>query len=248
MNIILLSGKDKTAENVYSVSDERAIHIIKVLKAGKGDTVEIGFYNGVLGKAEISGITGKQVTLEIVNTFPSITNKPSVHLICALPRPQTLKKILFHTASMGVGRIDFIKSQRVEKSYYQSHLLKEEYFEKIIKLGMSQGKQTMAPQIHFHKKFKAYFEDLFPQIERGNSLKLLAESSAGQTLFDIYKKPVDYVTVAIGPEGGWIPYEIDFMKKLGFVPFTISKWTLRVEAAVISSLSQIELLSNRILK
>ena len=248
MNIILLSAGDKTANGLFLLNDERAKHIIKILKSKTGDIVEIGFYNGDLGKAQVEKISKGEVELRVVQTFPKRINTPVIHLICALPRPQTLKKILFHTASMGVKRIDFIKSNRVEKSFYQSHLLKKEYYEKLIKLGMSQGKQTLAPEIFFHKKFKAYFEDVFPDIKREKSLQLLAENTATATLSDIYTTKTDFITVAIGPEGGWIPFEIQFMKYAGFIPFSISKWTLRVEAAVISTLSQIELLSNRLLK
>ncbi len=248
MNIILLSPQDEKSNSVYLLDDERAGHIINVLKSKPGDTIEIGIYNGDLGKAKVVGVQNGKVELEIIKTYPKVLNTPGIHLICALPRPQTLKKILFHAASMGVERIDFIKSNRVEKSFYQSHLLRKEYYGKLIKLGMSQGKQTMAPEIFFHKKFKAYFENVFPYIERRKSLKLIAENTAHRTLFDIYTNNTGFVTVAIGPEGGWIPFEIDFMKNVGFIPFSISKWTLRVEAAVISTLSQIELLSNRMLK
>ncbi len=248
MNIILLTDKDKTGGEIFTVSDERAKHIIKILKSKPGDTIEIGLYNGSLGRAVIEKIEPGKVSLKIIQTFPQPTNFPSVHLICALPRPQTLKKILFHTASMGVKRVDFINSGKVEKSYYQSHLLEKKYYEKILLLGMSQGKQTAAPEIYFHKKFKSFFEDVYRDEADGKTLKLVAENSSGKKLFDVYTSAVDYLTVAVGPEGGWIPYEIEYMENLGFVPFTLGKWILRVEAAVISVLSQIELLSNKMIK
>ena len=248
MNIVLLTDEDKTASGSFLLSDERAEHIIKVLKSKTGDVIEIGFYNGDLGKAVIENISDGKVELKTIRTFPKVSNTPLIHLVCALPRPQTLKKILFHSASMGVNRIDFIKANRVEKSYYQSHLLKKEYYEKLIKLGMTQGKQTTPPEVFFHGKFKAFFEDVLPLSEGGNNLKLLAENSAEKTLFDVYTAPAKQVTIAIGPEGGWIPYEINFMREHGFVLFKLSKWTLRVEAAVISAVSQVELLTGRLIK
>ena len=39
-------------------------------------------------------------------------------------------------------------------------------------------------------------------------------------------------TLAIGPEGGFIPYEIDKLRECGFLPFSLGDRILRVEAAV----------------
>ena len=50
---------------------------------------------------------------------------------------------------------------------------------------------------------------------------------------------------AVGPEGGWVPFELNLMQSLGFNPFTLGRWTLRVEHAVTAALSQIELMRMR---
>ena len=54
---------------------------------------------------------------------------------------------------------------------------------------------------------------------------------------------IDEINLAVGPEGGWVPYEIDMMESLGFKKFSLSRWTLRVETALTACLSQIELQS-----
>src|SRR5205823_2651848 len=38
--------------------------------------------------------------------------------------------------------------------------------------------------------------------------------------------------VAIGPEGGWVPFEIDLLRGRGFTPFTLGPRPLRVEVAL----------------
>ncbi|MEA3296509.1 MAG: RsmE family RNA methyltransferase, partial [candidate division Zixibacteria bacterium] len=47
---------------------------------------------------------------------------------------------------------------------------------------------------------------------------------------------------AIGPEGGWVPFETELMERVGFQRFSLGRWTLRVETAVTAVLSQVELL------
>ena len=40
------------------------------------------------------------------------------------------------------------------------------------------------------------------------------------------------LTLAIGPEGGWIPYEVGLLQEAGFQPVQLGPRILRVETAV----------------
>jgi RsmE family RNA methyltransferase len=53
------------------------------------------------------------------------------------------------------------------------------------------------------------------------------------------------ITIAIGPEGGWNEFELNFMEERGFKQIRLSNTTLRVENAINAILSQIELLINQ---
>jgi RsmE family RNA methyltransferase len=47
------------------------------------------------------------------------------------------------------------------------------------------------------------------------------------------------VTLAIGPEGGFIPYEIDMLKAAGFEDVSFGERILRVEHAVAALVGRI---------
>lgn len=47
------------------------------------------------------------------------------------------------------------------------------------------------------------------------------------------------MTLAIGPEGGWIPYEVELLAKAGLTPVQLGDRILRVETAVTAMLSRI---------
>ena len=87
-----------------------------------------------------------------MNYIPKNRKRNSIDIICALPRPQTLKKVLISSAAMGVTNLFLIKSQKVEKSYFQSPLLNDNNYNKFLFEGLSQGKRTDLPTVTVHKK------------------------------------------------------------------------------------------------
>ncbi len=242
MNIIILTEKDQIEKSIYKISDDRFLHIKNILKSEANDIIEVGLLNCPIGKAEIIEIDKVQVKLRIVTLNETNNLEPRIDIICALPRPQALKKILNTVATMGVQNLYLIRSEKVEKSYFHSRLLEKENYTKYLIEGLSQGKRTQLPNIAIHKRFKQFFEDHFPA-ENNKPIKLLAHTNDDVYLNRLKVKDKQHYAIAIGPEGGWNDFEIDFMVKNGFQVFKLSKNILRVETAVTAALAQLELLN-----
>ncbi len=242
MNIIILTPKDKTDENIYSLTDNRANHILNILKSNRKDIIEIGLLNGRKGNAEIIETDKGNVTLKILNLKEQKETKPHIDIICALPRPQTLKKILTTIATMGVSNLYLIRSSKVEKSFFQSTLLKKENYTKYLLEGLSQGKRTNLPNIFIYKRFKQFIENNFSNNVNG-VVKLLADIESKKYLNKLKVENKEKYLIAIGPEGGWTEYETNFMKQNGFIDFKLSQNILRVETAITAALAQLELIN-----
>lgn len=227
MNLIILFEEDFIDENKVRLTDRRLEHVIDIHKAKVGDSLRVGILNGKIGIGNITILDTNK--LEMVVSLTEDSPKPlDLKLILAMPRPKMFKRILQDVTTMGVKEIYIIKTWRVEKSFWGSNVLNEkELFEHMI-LGLEQGKDTMLPRIYVEKLFKPFVEDKIPNIIKGTKAIVAHPISNKECPLNIDTP----VTLAIGPEGGFIPYEIDMLKNQGFDVVTLGKRILRVETAV----------------
>ncbi len=269
MNIIILFENEKQDDGSYHLSDNRAVHIRTILKSDLNDIIEIGILNGKRGTATIEAINDDKIILSNLQLEKPTPDNLTIDIIVALPRPQTIKKVLFTSAMMGVRNLFFIKSNRVEKSFFHSVVLEEEQLQRHLIDGLQQGKRTQMPVVSIHDKFKPFIQDSLSRFysDREESpIMLLPDLDAEQTLADVINYGADegvcrphntdlnrhpersrrvdlaHLLIAIGPEGGFVPFETEMMTSLGFHKFKLGDWTLRVEHALTATLAQIELL------
>lgn len=247
MNLLILRDSDRLSGNLFRIGDDRARHIREVLRLEPGDSLEAGLLNGPVGKGSIEELNERSVTIRCEFESEPRPFSPAIDLICALPRQQTLKKVLWTAGTMGIRTLHLIRAYRVEKSYFNTHLLRPENYEPFLIEGLSQGKRTLLPRVVVHPLFKPFFEDTWPALEAEEpppALKLLPDPDAGEMLdaaLDHSEGIRERIVIAIGPEGGWIPFEVETIKRAGFIPFRLGPWILRVETAVAATLAQVEL-------
>ncbi|MEW6050235.1 MAG: RsmE family RNA methyltransferase [Candidatus Zixiibacteriota bacterium] len=249
MNLVILTNQDRVGKDRYVLTDHRATHIREVLKGHAGATVEVGLVDGPVGTAAIELTDDRQVVLSCSDWCEAPIPRLTVDLVCAIPRPKTLRKVLILAATMGVRCVHFVRANRTEKSYLQSPWLNPEQQLPFLLIGLSQGRQTRLPEVNVWPLFRPFVEDTFPDRENREgvlSVKLLCDpgSDIRLTDLDINWCGVRFV-VAIGPEGGWVPFETGLLEKAGFQRFSIGPWTLRVETAVAAALAQLGLVSGK---
>jgi RsmE family RNA methyltransferase len=136
---------------------------------------------------------------------------------------------------MGVKRIILLNSFRVEKSYWQSPVLSEEGIREQLIIGLEQAKDTVLPEVLLRPLFKPFVEDELPGLIEG-TLPLVAHPIASSTCPREARQPV---VLAIGPEGGFIPYEIEKFVSCGFLPVSMGERILTVESAVPALISKL---------
>ncbi len=227
MNLILLTATDFKTENTAVLTDRRFEHIRSVHQAQEGDTLRVGKLNGDLGSAVVTSLSEHSVTLQVSCTQSPPPALP-LTLIMALPRPKMLKRTLQSVTSMGVKQIYLINAYRVDKSYWSSPVLEADSLNEQLLLGLEQCVDTQLPEIHLRKRFKPFVEDELPAIA-ANTRALVAHP------YDAAPCPIaDEIptTLAVGPEGGFIKYEVEKLREAGLQAMHIGPRILRVETAV----------------
>lgn len=228
MNIVLFSEADFIGDNLIAIRDNRRLqHMSHVHHIKLGDTRKVGLLNGCMGSGLVVLHDAAEIHLEV-----SLTQTPPkplpVTLILALPRPKMLKRTLQTIATLGVKKIYLINSYRVEKSYWQTPLLEADAIHEHLLLGLEQGYDTLLPEVHLIKRFKPFVEDDLNEIV-GATTALVAHPYTALPC----PAQIDYaITLAIGPEGGFIPYEIDLLQKCGFTAVNLGERIMRVETVV----------------
>ena len=229
MNQILLFENDFTSSDIARLTGRRLEHLNEILGAQRGDTLRAGILNGRQGAAEILSINENEA---IIKT--SLTDEPPpalpLTLICAVQRPKTMRKIFQYAASAGIKEIYLVRTWRVDKSYFDSPVLEENSIRENLILGLEQGRDTVLPDVQIRTLFKPFAEDELPSITEG-TLALAAHPSAD---VQMPRAQIQPVTLAIGPEGGFIPFEIELLQKKGFLPVNIGQRILRSEFALPS--------------
>jgi len=246
MNLLLFESAEILADNTIVLNDRRSEHIIRVLGCGIGDSIRAGMINGPAGTGEIISIGRGRKNPEVVLRFTpesGLPSQPAVDLIMGLVRPIMLKKILVQAASIGVGKIFLINANRVEKSFFGARLLKDENYRPYLLEGLEQAKDTFLPQLTIHQRFRPFVEDYIPTIANTYNKMLVAHPDAIEGLKQAAGIGINGRTLlAVGPEGGWVDFEIEKFIEQSFVPVSMGSRILRTDTAVVSLLAQLMML------
>ncbi len=235
VNLILIEPDEATHAGRLALGGSRAEHVRTVLKVVPGSTVRVGIIDGPFGVGTVTAVDSTAVSLQC--RFDADTPaRPQVDLLLALPRPKVLKRLWAQLAALGVGRIMLTNAARVERNYFDTHILGPEVYRPLLIEGLQQARDTRLPIVSVHRQLKVFLED---ELERdSDGIRIYADPGTGKRIDDaLLAHAGERVLLAVGPEGGWTDYERHMLAGHGFEPVTAGSRTLRSDTACIALLS-----------
>ncbi|CAB1207389.1 16S rRNA (uracil(1498)-N(3))-methyltransferase [Acinetobacter bouvetii] len=226
MNIVLLDSS-QTQSEIWTISNTRQVeHLQTHVDVKVGDSLKVGIREGRRYLTEIVEMTEQTIKIKPLQE-EKVPAKLPVTLIVAMPRPKVLRRLIMDAVTLGVEKIILLHSYRVDKSYWQTPFLQQ--LDHYVALGLEQAGDTQAPQIEMYKRFKPFVEDVLPGLISTEHPAYVAHPYVEQSM------PAGIVhgcTIIIGPEGGFIPYEVDLLIKNGCQAVSLGNRIIRTETVI----------------
>lgn len=241
MNFVVFDDSDVCADGLIRLGGERAKHVCEVLHASTGDTIRLAHVGGALHlgstiRAVSAG--GGEVLVAPGTASPPPARSP-VDLALALPRPKCLRRLWPQIAAFGLRRVFVTAAEKVEKSYWGCTFLKPEIREGLMREGLAQAGDSTMPRVSIVRRLKPFLEDEVPALYPPESRFFAhpGDSGAGlAALLAATRARTAPALVAVGPEGGWSPFEIDMFTRCGFRAVSLGPRILRTDTAVVALL------------
>ena len=235
MNLILCEPEEVDAGGVVTLGGARAAHVIGVLRAAPGDRVRVGVVDGPRGHGEILAIDGGRVVLRCaLEREPP--PPPSIDLLLALPRPKVLRRLWAQLAALGVGRVRLTNAARVERDYFDAHVVEEATYRPLLIEGLQQAADTRLPRVSIHRRLRPLVEDELGPPPDGER-RLVAHPGAASPLRLRDLPGAARVLLAVGPEGGWTAFELELLARHGFEAIGLGPRILRTDTACLALLA-----------
>jgi len=229
MNCLLIEAEELAsgASGHVRIVGRRRQHAEEILRARVGDTLRVGVVDGQMGEGRILHLDRETLELEI-----SLSDDPppkhALRLVLALPRPPVFRRLVTTIASLGVEELLVVGTARTEKSFWQSHVVSPQEVRERLLLGLEQARDTRLPKVTMHRYFESLVDQILPG-EIAGRRALLAHPSAKDLCPHAVQEPV---TLFVGPEGGFVDFEVERLCGIGFEAVGLGARILRVEPVI----------------
>lgn len=228
-------GVNSTTARVELPEDE-AEHLVRVLRLGVGDEVDVFDGHGALWRAEVVQVGKKLAAIRPIEELePAPELDINLSLVISVLKGDKLDDVVRDAVMLGVTSIRPVVSERSEISL--STLAKSSRIARWHRIAVASAKQcgrAVVPQVHDPLPLDRYWE------EKTDSARLVCvePSAALGDIFPVQSVPRKFAAdVIVGPEGGWTVPEVAAAHDCGAILMSLGGRTLRADAVPIIALT-----------
>lgn len=234
----IVSGK------VYELSPEESHHLA-VLRFKAGDPIAVFNNTGHEWVAEVVALTTKKASVLIKETISPPAPEPSIEIILASPMTDQHKMefIVEKCTELGVSTLLFYCSTR-SRSHKPVATLSALNMRRLSRKAIEAVKQCGRGKSPYIKASLLFDEVVGQTVNSENTLKILAWEKSTSPLMQAFLSSISLenkncIFLLIGPEGGFEYDEVERACNADFTPCSLGTRILKLETAVIASLSLI---------
>jgi 16S rRNA (uracil1498-N3)-methyltransferase len=236
VNLMLIEPEELTPDRIVRIAGPRLRHLREVLGAVQGATLRVGIVDGPRGTAVVESLDNHTAVLEC--TFEAgAPDRPAVDLLLALPRPKVMRRLFAQLAALGVCRIMLTNAARVERHYFDAHVLSPQVYRPLLIEGLQQARDTRLPMVTVHRQFRVLVEDDLQHLAPGPARMVAQPGDAPSISERVADARPNRLVLAIGPEGGWNEFELALLNDHRFLQISLGTRTLRSDTACIALLT-----------
>jgi RsmE family RNA methyltransferase len=158
-----------------------------------------------------------------------------------------MRRLWAQLAALGVGRVMLCNAARVERNYFDTHVIEPRHVRPLLVEGLQQARDTRLPVVTVHRQFRVLVEDDLDSLA-GNGFRLVTHPGAttsihaavGQAIAGRGTGEPPRVLVAVGPEGGWNEFELRLLEGRRFTAVGMGPRTLRTDTACVALLALVQ--------
>jgi 16S rRNA (uracil1498-N3)-methyltransferase len=203
-----------------------AQHLARVLRASAGQEFDIAMGESVR-RGRVVSVKDEQVEFELLEAV-EVRELPELTLLLAVFKFDRMEWAIEKCTELGVARIVPLIARRTEAHLAAAAAKRVERWKRIAMQASEQSRRTRPPEMDAPAK-------LTQALARFNSGIVLDETETQAALADLLSAEHNTSALAVGPEGGWTPDELQLFAQSGWVSASLGATILRAETAAIAA-------------
>lgn len=226
------------ARTEAALTGTQAAHLARVLRAQPGQIFDVVAY-GFLHRAEVVSVREDEVRFALFEELESATALP-LHLLLAVFKFDHFEWAVEKATELGVAEITPVLARRTEKHLAQAAAKRVERWRRIAREASQQSRRTDMPTIAEPIALAAALSAttnvptriLLAEVEQRHTLRAAMEAMAADDA-----RVNAPLALAVGPEGGWAPDELQRFTDAQWQHVTLGARILRAETAAIAGIA-----------
>lgn len=235
---------ERFAGGTARLAGEAAHHLGRVLHAEPGQLYELSDGNSVF-LARIERISAGDIDFSLLEALPRPADSPEIVLLLAIVKFDRFEWALEKATELGASTMVPLAAERTAKALLQASTKRADRWRKILRESAQQARCLRPPVLEATLRPAAAFARaagginvLFSERPSAAPVRAVFRKLASNTAQEFAPQRI---TLAFGPEGGWMNQEFDAASAAGFHEASLGRNILRSETAVVAGLAAVHL-------